>query len=80
LIQAALGEHGRLIGVDLSPDMLEVARGRVSQHRWTNVPLIPSSVEEASIPEGLDAALLFLTHDVVRSPPAIQVPPEPPPG
>jgi len=72
VIQAALGERGRLIGVDLSPDMLAVARERVSEHRWTNVSLIPSSVEDASIPEDLDAALFFLTHDVMRSPPAIE--------
>ena len=72
LIQAAIGERGRLIGVDLSPDMLTVARARVSENGWTNVSLLTSSVEDADIPGDLDAALFFLTHDVMRSPLAIQ--------
>ena len=72
LIQAAVGERGSLIGVDLSPDMLAVARQRVSEHGWNNVSLISSSVEDASIPSDLDGALFFLTHDVMRSVLAIQ--------
>ena len=72
LIQAAIGERGTLIGVDLSPDMLAVARETVSENQWPNVTLIMSSVEDARIPEDVDAALFFLTHDVMRSPLAIQ--------
>ncbi len=72
LIQAAIGEQGSLIGVDLSPDMLALARDRVSQSKWHNVTLIHSSVEAADIPEHVDAALFSLTHDVMRSPPALQ--------
>ena len=72
LIQAALGERGSLIGVDLSPDMLALARERVSKNQWANVSLITSSMEDVSIPEDLHAALFFLTHDVMRSPPALQ--------
>ena len=72
LIQAALSERGSLIGIDLSSDMLAVARERVSENGWRNVSLIHSSVEEASIPNDVDCALFFLTHDVMRSAPAIQ--------
>jgi len=72
LIQAVVGEHGRLIGVDLSPDMLELARERVSRAKWHNVTLITSSAEDADIPEAVDAALFSLTHDVMRSPTALQ--------
>ena len=72
LIQAAIAEQGSLIGVDLSPDMLALARDRVSQSNWHNVTLINSSVEAAHIPEHVDAALFSLTHDVMRSPPALQ--------
>ena len=72
LIQTAIGEQGRLIGVDLSPDMLERARDRVSQAGWHNVSLITSSVEEAKFSERFDAALFSLTHDVMRSRRALQ--------
>ncbi len=72
LIQAAIGQEGSLIGVDLSPDMLTIARDRVSQNNWQNVVLINASVEEASIPRDVDAVLFSLTHDVMRSPLALQ--------
>jgi ubiquinone/menaquinone biosynthesis C-methylase UbiE len=72
LIQAAIGQEGTLIGVDLSPDMLTMARDRVSQNDWQNVILINSSAEEARIPREVDAVLFSLTHDVMRSPLAIQ--------
>ena len=67
LLQDAIGQQGSLIGVDLSPDMLAMARERVSRNEWQNVTLISSSVEDARIPEDVDAALFFLTHDIMRS-------------
>lgn len=72
VIQSAIGRDGRLIGVDLSPDMLAMAQERVSQNEWENVTLIRSSVEEASIPGAVDAALFSFAHDVMRSPAAVQ--------
>jgi demethylmenaquinone methyltransferase/2-methoxy-6-polyprenyl-1,4-benzoquinol methylase len=72
LIQEAIGQHGRLIGVDLSPDMLAIARERASNNNWDQVTLINSAVEEAQLPDSVDAALFCLTHDVMRSPTAIQ--------
>ena len=72
LLEAAVGEGGRVIGVDLSPDMLVLARERVSSSGWHNVTLIESSLDEAHIPGPVDAALLFLTHDVMRSSRAIE--------
>lgn len=72
LIQEAIGQHGRLIGVDLSPDMLAIARERASKNNWDQVTLINSAVEEAKLPDSVDAALFCLTHDVMRSPTAIQ--------
>lgn len=72
VLQDAIGPQGRLIGIDLSPDMLAIARERVSRSQWQNVTLIGSSVEEAHIPESVEAALFSLSHDVVRSPLAIQ--------
>ena len=66
-----VGPTGEVIGVDLSPDMLKVARARVQQHGWANVRLIEAGIEEAEFPGELDAAFFSLTHDVLQSPPAI---------
>lgn len=67
LIQRLIGPQGRLIGVELSPDMLACARDRVADNRWENVTLIEAPAEQAIIPEDFDAVLFFFTHDVVRS-------------
>ncbi len=72
LVQEAIGRAGRLIGIDLSPDMLAGAGERVSSHGWTNVTLINSPAEEAQIPEQADVILFSFTHDVMRSPRALE--------
>ena len=72
LIQEAIGQHGRLIGVDLSPDMLAIARERASKANSDQVTLIHSAVEKAQLPDRVDAALFCLTHDVMRSPAALE--------
>lgn len=72
LIQEVIGPAGRLIGVDLSPDMLAKARERVSPSGWTNVTLINSSAEDAQLTERADAILFTFTHDVMRSPRALE--------
>jgi ubiquinone/menaquinone biosynthesis C-methylase UbiE len=71
LLHAYVGDEGAIVGVDLSPDMLSKAHERVRANGWRNVTLIESSVEKAAIPNGLDAALFSLTHDVMRSPAAL---------
>jgi demethylmenaquinone methyltransferase/2-methoxy-6-polyprenyl-1,4-benzoquinol methylase len=70
-IQTAIGPQGRLIGIDLSPDMLAQARERVAEHGWTNVTLIESAIDVASIPEPADAVLFCMTHDILQTPAAI---------
>jgi ubiquinone/menaquinone biosynthesis C-methylase UbiE len=70
-IQAAIGAEGRLIGIDPSPEMLANANARVEAAGWTNVTLLESSAEAATIPGPIDAALFAFTHDVLRSPKAL---------
>jgi precorrin-6B methylase 2 len=70
-IQGAIGPSGRLIGVELNPRMLDVARARVERHGWTNVRLVQADVEKADIGATADAGLLCAVHDVMRSPAAL---------
>jgi ubiquinone/menaquinone biosynthesis C-methylase UbiE len=67
-----IGPEGRLFGIDLSPDMLARARERAVVGGWDNVDLINAPMERAVVPEAADAALLALTHDVMRSPAALR--------
>jgi ubiquinone/menaquinone biosynthesis C-methylase UbiE len=71
LLERAVGPEGRVIGIDLSPDMLAVASARAMAQRWDNVTLIESPLEEARIPDGADAAAFVFSHDVMRTPAAV---------
>lgn len=67
-----VGPDGTVVGVDLSPDMLAIAAARIDELRLRNVVLIEAAVEHADLPDGLDAALFSLTHDVLQSQPAVE--------
>ncbi len=73
LLQAAVGPQGRLVGVDVSPDMLRRARNGISREGWTNVTLVESSAEEAGLgAQSADAILAFYTHDIATSHAALE--------
>lgn len=66
-LQRAVGETGRIIGIEQSPEMIDKARQRVQQHGWRNVRLLNAPAEDADIPGLADAALLHFTHDVLQN-------------
>jgi ubiquinone/menaquinone biosynthesis C-methylase UbiE len=67
MLEERIGSGGRIIGIDVSPDMVARARRRIADHGWANVTLIESPVEEARIEGQADAALFSFTHDVLQS-------------
>jgi demethylmenaquinone methyltransferase/2-methoxy-6-polyprenyl-1,4-benzoquinol methylase len=71
LLRAAVGASGAVYGVDLSPDMLAVARRRCSEADWTNVHLIEADAERFELPEPVDGLLCFYTNDILLSPTAL---------
>ena len=72
LLEERIGPDGRIVGIDLSPDMLSEAEARVRRHGWRNVELVGGAIEEVQIPAHADACLFVLTHDVMRSPAALE--------
>jgi demethylmenaquinone methyltransferase/2-methoxy-6-polyprenyl-1,4-benzoquinol methylase len=69
---SAVGSTGRVTGVDLSEEMTAVARARISEAGWDNVGIVVSEAAAAPLPAPADAALLFLVHDLVRSPAVLE--------
>lgn len=64
---AAVGEGGRVIGVEPSPAMMAQARRRVAAAGWRNVQLIEAALEDAQWSPPADALLFNYTHDLLRS-------------
>ena len=67
LLRDAVGPEGRVVGIDLSPDMVRQAEERIQAAGWENVAVIESAVEEAPLDLVADAALFAFTHDVLQT-------------
>ncbi|MEN8260665.1 MAG: methyltransferase domain-containing protein [Pseudomonadota bacterium] len=57
LIVERIGPEGRLIGVDLSPQMLAFARKRAERCAWKNVELVQSDMATYDFPQGINGTL-----------------------
>jgi len=71
LLLEAVGREGRIIGVEHSPEMLALARARVDEAGWSNITLIESAMEAAEWQQPVTGVLFNYTHDVMRSPAAL---------
>ncbi len=71
-LREAVGTEGEVVGIEISPEMISLARQRVAEAGWQNVTLLESPIESADIPAPLDAILFHFTHDVMRSPGALK--------
>ena len=57
LLVERIGPEGRLIGVDLSPEMLAGARERAQRSGWSNIEFVQSDIAAYDFPEGINAVL-----------------------
>jgi ubiquinone/menaquinone biosynthesis C-methylase UbiE len=72
LLHQAVGAKGRIVGIEQSPDMIELARQRVREPGWRHVQLIQAPAETAPMTGVGDAALFHFTHDILRRPEALK--------
>ena len=70
-IQKKIGPSGQLIGVDLTPAMLDEARKKTKSHGWTNVTLIEADVTTFRPSEQVDVALCTLAIGLMPDPEAV---------
>jgi ubiquinone/menaquinone biosynthesis C-methylase UbiE len=71
-LAAAVGPRGRVVAIEQSPEMVEIARRRIAELGLVNVEQLLSPVEQARIAGLADAVLLHYTHDVLRTPAALR--------
>jgi len=57
MLQERIGDNGRIIGLDLTPEMLAEAAQRVEQERWKNVTLVEADAAAFIFPRPVDAVL-----------------------
>jgi demethylmenaquinone methyltransferase/2-methoxy-6-polyprenyl-1,4-benzoquinol methylase len=72
LLRAAVGDAGHVFGFDHSTEMLARARGRAAAAGWRNVTLLHAAAQAVALPEPVDALLFHYTHDILRSPAALE--------
>jgi demethylmenaquinone methyltransferase/2-methoxy-6-polyprenyl-1,4-benzoquinol methylase len=53
-LQNAIGAEGKIIGVDLSSDMLKVAERQVKNNGWGNVTLVNSDAAQYQFPKNIN--------------------------
>lgn len=53
----AVGDEGRVIGIDLTDAMLEKARHRIAKKAWRNVAVVQSDVAEYVFPPGIKGVI-----------------------
>jgi len=57
LIMEKIGPNGKLLGVDISTEMLSVAEERVKSAGWSNVELIHSDIEKFDFPAEINGLI-----------------------
>jgi ubiquinone/menaquinone biosynthesis C-methylase UbiE len=64
-IREAVGEDGRIVAVDYSPEMVEKAQLRVQRHGWENVAVHRADATTADLGGPYDAAVATLALSVM---------------
>ncbi len=54
-VQRIIGPKGKIVAVDLTDAMLDVARWRVAREHWTNVEIVQADLAEWQLPVGVSA-------------------------
>ncbi len=57
LIMERIGHEGKLIGVDLTQGMLDLAQSRVNRFGWKNVELVQSDIAAYTFPDSVNGVL-----------------------
>jgi ubiquinone/menaquinone biosynthesis C-methylase UbiE len=67
----AVGPTGCVVGIEMSPQMAAIARGRLRQSGLTQARIVEAPVEDIALESRADALLFSFTHDVLQRPQAV---------
>ena len=72
MMEERIGDGGKIIAIEQSPEMIRLAAARASENGWNNITFLRSPVEEAQIPGRAEAALFHFTHDILQTRAAVE--------
>lgn len=64
-LRSAVGEQGRVVGVEANAGMAAVARERIAREGWSNVELQEGDARDAALAPVIDGVLVSFAHDVL---------------
>jgi arsenite methyltransferase len=70
-LRLGVGESGRVLAFEQSPEMFALAQARVQREGWHNVWHVNEAAETVRLPVQADAVLFNYVHDITRSPAAL---------
>jgi SAM-dependent methyltransferase len=66
-LRSAVGGTGGVIGVEISPEVAELARRRIAHHGWSNVQVLTAPAETVALVGEFDGLHMFAAPDVFAS-------------
>jgi len=72
LLREGVGDTGRVMAFEQSPEMFALAQQRVKREGWANVWHANEPAETVQTPALADAVLFNYTHDICRTPEAVR--------
>lgn len=57
LLETEIGEHGTIIGVDLTDAMLDQARARIKREAWSNIELVHCEASQYEFPDEVNGII-----------------------
>lgn len=72
LLREGVGESGQVWGFEQSPEMHAVGFQRLEREQWPNVFHLLAPAETVQLPGLADAVLFNYTHDICRTPTAVE--------
>lgn len=71
LLREAVTDAGRVLAFEQSPEMFALADARLRREGWANVWHVNAPAETVTLPQPADAVLFNFTHDILRTPAAL---------